>query len=729
MNCILRTMKTAAAVLCICAFVAPAAAQTGPAVAGQWSAKIGLPVVAIHMQVLPDGNVLAWGKPETPPNDGKGPVRLFDPTAAQPVFHEVTNPFVDVYCSGHAYLGDGRVLAIGGHIRDFVGSDATTIFDHVARTWVNGPRMSAGRWYPTATTLANGDVLAVSGDVDTTVGVNKLPQVYQASTGTWRDLPNAQLSLPLYPWMHVAPNGKVFNSGPGQVTRYLDTNDAGAWSTVALTNFGDRRQYEGASVMYEPGKVLILGGGKPATATAEVINLNDSNPQWRYTNPMTFARRVLNATLLPDGKVLATGGSSHSTDPFSDPVYAVYEAEIWDPTTETWSTMAPISTSRLYHSTAVLLPDGRVFIAGGGGDGSGGDIDHYDGEFFSPPYLFKGTRPTIDLAPTSASYGETFTVRATDATGIANVTLVALSSTTHEFNQSQRFLRLGFSAAAEANTFNVTAPSDANLAPPGYYMLFVLNVDGVPSVARMVLLGGTPPPGNTAPAVNAGADQSVTLPAAANLVGTASDDGLPGPLAATWSKLSGPGTVTFADANALSTTATFSAAGIYTLRLSASDGALTSTDDVNITVDTAASTGGLTGRYYNGKTFQTLVLTRIDPTVDFKWGFESPGPGVVADGFSVHWTGYVTAPVTGKYRFSTVSNDGVRLYLNGTRIINNWTVHGTTTNTSAGISLKAGVRYPIRMEFFENGGWGQAQLLWSYPGQSQTIIPQSGLSR
>ena len=106
------------------------------------------------MQVLPDGNVLAWGKPETPPNDGRAPVRLFNPGAEPLVFQDMANPFVDVYCSGHAYLGDGRVLSVGGHIRDFVGSDATTVFDHRSRTWSNGPRMSAGRWCPTVTTLA-----------------------------------------------------------------------------------------------------------------------------------------------------------------------------------------------------------------------------------------------------------------------------------------------------------------------------------------------------------------------------------------------------------------------------------------------------------------------------------------------------------------------------------------------------------------------------------------------
>jgi len=404
------------------------------------------------------------------------------------------------------------VLTMGGHIRDNIGLDASTTFDPVLRSWTMGPRMNAGRWYPTATVLGNGDVLVVSGDIDTTVGVNPLPQVYRPADATWRDLTSAQLSLKLYPWMHLAPNGKVFMSGPEQITRYLDTSGTGQWTTVASTNFGYRGQYQGGSVMYEPGKVLLVGGGTPTTAMAEVIDLNAATPRWRLTNPMAFRRKALNATLLPDGKVLITGGSS--SDIFDDPSQAVFEAEIWDPATESWSTMAPMKTSRLYHSTALLLPDGRVFVSGGGGGGTAvGDVAHYDGEYFSPPYLFKGPRPTIDSAPAGAAHGEQFMVGATDPAGIASVTLVALSSTTHEFNMSQRFVRLAFSPAAEPNRFDVSVPDNPNIAPPGYYMMFVLNPNGVPSVGRMLVLR----PGTAA------------LPAVASLAGKASDDGQPGP--------------------------------------------------------------------------------------------------------------------------------------------------------------------------------------------------------
>jgi len=241
-------------------------------------------------------------------------------------------------------------------------------------------------------------------------------------------------------------------------------------------------------------------------------------------------------------------------------------------------------------------------------------------------------------------------------------------------------------------------------------------------------------PPNTAPTVNAGADKTITLPATASLAGTASDEGLPSPpgsLTYSWTKTSGPGTVTFSNATALSTAATFSAAGTYVLRLTVSDGGLSASDDVTV-VANQATANGLTAQYYNdpssGTThFVTLVLTRTDNTVNFNWGSAAPATGVTANNFSVRWTGQVQAPVSGTYRFSTVSDDGVRLWVNGTQVINNWTDHGSTTNTSAAITLTAGVKYTITMEFYERGGDAVAKLQWSYPGQSTQIIPQSRL--
>jgi hypothetical protein len=223
--------------------------------------------------------------------------------------------------------------------------------------------------------------------------------------------------------------------------------------------------------MYDAGKILLNGGGDPPTATAEVIDLNAPTPSWRSVHSMANARRQSNSTLLPDGKVLVTGGSSGSG--FDNSTNPVYPAEIWDPSTEQWTTVASITVYRGYHSTAVLLPDGRVVSAGG-------EVGGPSYEIYSPPYLFQGPRPTITSAPTNVGYGQTFFVQTPDATSIRQVTWLRLTSVTHSFNQNQRLLHLAFSQVTGG--LNVTSPANANLSPPGDYMLFIVNSNGVPSV-------------------------------------------------------------------------------------------------------------------------------------------------------------------------------------------------------------------------------------------------------
>ena len=333
--------------------------------------------------------------------------------------------------------------------------------------------MNAGRWYPTNTALANGDVLVVSGNINTSEGINPLPQVFQAATSTWRNLTNALLSQDFYAMMHLAPNGRVFNAGPGPVTRYLDTSGTGAWTVVANRQLF--RDY-GSSVMYADGKIVLMGGDDPPTNTAEVIDLNFASPVWRSVAPMAYARRHLNATLLPDGKILVSGGTSGAG--FDNPSTPVLAAELWNPATETWTTMASGTIPRLYHSGALLLPDGRVFVTGGNG--------YNQAEVYSPPYLFRGARPAIAVAPASVAYSQTFFVETPNAASITQVTWVGLSSVTHAFNMNQRIKLLSFSQAAGG--LNVVAPSSPTLAPIGPYMLFVLNSDGVPSVAKIIRL-------------------------------------------------------------------------------------------------------------------------------------------------------------------------------------------------------------------------------------------------
>ena len=237
--------------------------------------------------------------------------------------------------------------------------------------------------------------------------------------------------------------------------------------------------------MYEPGKVLIIGGGDPPTATAETIDLNAASPAWLATGSMKYPRRHHNATLLPDGKVLVTGGTSSGG--FNDATGAALAAELWDPATGTWTELARGQIPRCYHSTALLLPDGRVVSGGGGRPAPTNGVNNKNIEIFSPPYL-NYTRPVVtDVSPTNVPYGQTIVVTTPSAATVAKVTLVSLSSVSHGDNMSQRFSQLTY-AQTNGGIF-ANAPVDRNLAPPGIYMLFLISTEGAPSLARMIKLG------------------------------------------------------------------------------------------------------------------------------------------------------------------------------------------------------------------------------------------------
>jgi len=201
---------------------------------------------------------------------------------------------------------------------------------------------------------------------------------------------------------------------------------------------------------------------------------------------MAFPRAYHNLTLLPDGSLLATGGNK-TTDTF-DETQAVLAAELWSPVTETWTTLASMSIPRVYHSIALLLPDGRVLVAGGGrfGNKAGDSHDKLNAQLYSPPYLFKGARPTISSVTTAVSYGSTFSVITPDDGRIASVALMRVGAVTHGFNQAQSYVPLAFSAVG--GSLNVQAPANAAGAVPGYYMLFIVDSSGVPSVAPIIRL-------------------------------------------------------------------------------------------------------------------------------------------------------------------------------------------------------------------------------------------------
>lgn len=355
-----------------------------------------------------------------------------------------------------------------------MGVKTASCYDPVTGEWSAAPDMNAGRWYPTNTTLANGEVLVTSGSVDTKFHKNTLPQVWQpdeGACGSWRDLTGANqvepLGAELYPWMFLAPDGKVFKAGPDDKTWSLPTAGTGAWTPGPPSSFG-LRSY-GSAVLYDAGKILIVGGSKlvagavPApTATAETIDLTAGSPGWMSAGSMAFPRRQLDATVLPDDTVLVTGGTSGAG--FDNETTPVLPAELWDPSDGSWKVMSSMTVPRMYHSTAVLLPDGRVLVAGG--EGAGARQQQHEMEIYSPPYLFKGPRPTISSAPSETGYGTSFFVGTDQPQAIARMSLMRLPSVTHDFDQNARFLPLDFAPAPGGVT--VTAPARPEIAPPGH---------------------------------------------------------------------------------------------------------------------------------------------------------------------------------------------------------------------------------------------------------------------
>lgn len=301
---------------------------------GQWSDVMAFPAVAVHTHLLPCGKVLFTSRRERGEDlDGVSSTthkvagsiphiwdpatgKFDDPVAPKP-------PGYNTFCGGHALMQDGRLFVAGGHIRDTDGLPNASIYDPVANDWTRLPDMNSGRWYPSVLSLANGEVLVASGSFVTfkptiaTMGfpVNDMPQVW--GTGGWRTLTGATpfpktspapSMFPLYPFLHVAPYGRVFMSGLLVTSRLLNTSGAGSMEVVGDRADPHQRDF-GSSVMYEVGKVLAVGGGIPPLATAEVIDLNVKSPKWRLVGSMSVPRRQLNATLLADGKVIVIGGS------------------------------------------------------------------------------------------------------------------------------------------------------------------------------------------------------------------------------------------------------------------------------------------------------------------------------------------------------------------------------------------------------------------------------------
>jgi Domain of unknown function (DUF1929)/Glyoxal oxidase N-terminus/Bacterial Ig-like domain (group 2) len=469
-------------------------------VIGQWNTLANLmPINPIHDALLPNGEVLVVtgsgscapnvkGCPTGPPygpTNGGGAL-LMDPFTGQ-VLNTFVLPF-DMFCNGMAVLQDGTAFIAGGNLQynPFEGLADAAIFNPTTNTFTEQPNMAHGRWYPTVLTLADGTIMTFSGLNEDGV-TNPAVEFFTEGSG-WSTQYIAPFTPDLYPRLHLLPNGLVFYSSATPKSKMFNPSTFTWNANFATTNWGGSRLY-GSSVMlplspannYDP-QVMILGGGNPATDTTELIDLGAATPAWQYGPPMTEPRIEMNAVILPTGNILALGGSLNNEDVTT----ASLNADLYNPATNTFSSAGANAYPRLYHSVAMLLPDATVWVAG-----SNPAQNNFEPhiEIYQPAYLFNSnntlaTRPTITSAPSTISWGNTFTVNTPDAANITSVVLIRTATVTHAFGMDLRDIELSFTAGN--GTLTVTAPPNGNIAPPGYYLLFILNSSGVPSIAPFV---------------------------------------------------------------------------------------------------------------------------------------------------------------------------------------------------------------------------------------------------
>ncbi|HTJ54198.1 MAG TPA: galactose oxidase-like domain-containing protein [Nitrosospira sp.] len=494
---------------------------------GQWELlPFHSDVLAVHAALMPKGKVLFFAGSGSSAtrfashdfgDEAKGIFTsvVWDPKAAMPAnfFHPHTirtpdgKPF-DFFCGGDTLLQDGRLLSAGGTkgYNPFLGREDATIFDPVVQQWSFIKPMAHGRWYPTVITLGDSTVLAASGLTEAATNPhNESLEIYSPVTNNWvlHHFPGDFTGLPLYAHMFQLADGRIFFSG-GRMDDDLpvapciiDLTHNPLQTVIVPGATGGTLRNQSASVLLPPvqdQRVMIMGGGpagKPnktdAIDNVDVVDFRQPNPHFEAAAPLELPRLHLNAVLLPDRTVFVTGGSLHQ----EDAPLARLQSEIYNPATDAWTLTAACEVPRLYHSTALLLPDGRVVTAGGnpeGGTHVEWDKDPEEEmrlEIFSPPYLFNGPRPRITTAPEQWAYGQTVSILSPEAGTLKWAHLIRPCVTTHSFDGSQRLVDLPITSQA-GGLVTVGVPGNNNIAPPGWYMLFIVSTGEIPSEATWI---------------------------------------------------------------------------------------------------------------------------------------------------------------------------------------------------------------------------------------------------
>ncbi|KAE8361334.1 galactose oxidase [Aspergillus caelatus] len=474
-----------------------------PADKGKWGPSVNFPVVPVAAAMINDTNLLMWSafRPDTFGGEtGITFTATWDLSTGTVSQRVVNDTHHDMFCPGLSLDHLGQPVVTGGS-----SSLRTSIYNTGTDRWIAASNMQIARGYQSQVTLSNGQIFTIGGSWSGGQG-DKAGEVYDVANNIWTRLPGCKVEPMLtkdsqgvyrqdnHGWLFAWKQKYVFQAGPSSAMNWYNVDGTGSQQDAGLRG-SDPDSMNGNAVMYDAlqGKILTVGGGpnyqdSEATNSAHIITLGNpgDTANVRQISPMAYARGFANSVIVPDGKVLILGGQSYVV-PFTD-TNAIMVPELWDPETEMFVAMNPMAVPRTYHSIGLLLPDATVLSGGGGLCGTNCATNHFDAQIFLPPYLFKADgslapRPQITSTPGTVKVGDSITVQ-TDVE-VADFALIRYGSNTHSVNTDQRRISLK-PRVTNKISYTLDLPSDPGVVIPGYWMLFAITSEGVPSVARTV---------------------------------------------------------------------------------------------------------------------------------------------------------------------------------------------------------------------------------------------------
>ncbi|MEM9521332.1 MAG: discoidin domain-containing protein [Actinomycetota bacterium] len=479
----------------VVAFGGSANAQAVAAREGQWGSTTSWDMIPIHATLDAGGRVVTWGNSDAVVGGVRNQFVTWDPGSGSRSYTRNTVGSHQ-FCAATVTDTIGRrTLMLGGKTTALRDNSFAAQFQSGAIS--NFDQLTSQRCLGNAVTLADGRIVMVGGAPveDSKISGSaaaRTAEIWEDGVG-WTNLSGTfsngiwsnDKDRWFYPRAHVMPDGRVWSLAYDET--YI-INPTGNGSLSRTGGFpGGAVGASSMSVQYGDGLVLQVGGGasdnrdrsRRGSTEAWIVDLNGDSPTYTRTGSMTYGRHWGDAVVLPNGNVIVVGGSG-ANNQLDDVAYA---AEMWNPRTGSWSTLASNSTPRLYHSVALLMNNGEIFVGGGG---ASGPVNNKDAETFAPPYLFNadGTRAsqmTISGAPDSIEHGTSFSFNASGS--VSRVTMIKVNNATHSVN-TQVFQELEFTQFG--NEITAGAPENPNIATPGLYQLFALDASGVPSAAAMV---------------------------------------------------------------------------------------------------------------------------------------------------------------------------------------------------------------------------------------------------